>query len=489
MYIIDTISPLKLSLDEKNPRFRISINPSQEDIRLYMLNHENILRLANKMIEMNTILPGERIIVCKENKKNIVLEGNRRTTIYQMLLNRDLIPPEFCIAFPVPRKEFLEEIKKIQIDVVPDRESSMKFLAARHIEGVEKWSSVSKWRIAYELFKDGKKISDISEYLALPTSQINTFIYNYTLLLRAIQNDLFSEKEKENLSPLTLEPDKFIRIFKLLTKSLEITRNSSFHAVSGFISSKVLDEIIVMLARKAFIERTVDTRTTFADVTADIELILKKNKIHRKNSDTTNNAPSVQNDPQEEKVDSQNIADNNGDENDTSESGTGSKRNLPYFFSGLKFAHIKNTDPDGFGVVRVCCELKKMSNSTTHYIANFPIATAMLIRSLIENALVYHAKKQCTKSGQPLLQFIEDHNKNIKKLSSIIDKYVKEGENFIPDINVNQYFQALFGDKRTDVTSHLNWVVHRPHEFVIDPTILLRLPDQGLLAIINYLIR
>lgn len=48
MFTTKVLSPLDLHLDESNPRFRITVNPSQEDIREYMLTHENVLRLAKE---------------------------------------------------------------------------------------------------------------------------------------------------------------------------------------------------------------------------------------------------------------------------------------------------------------------------------------------------------------------------------------------------------------------------------------------------------
>jgi len=144
MFKMADVSTLDLHLDESNPRFWVNVNPSQEDIMKYMINHEKLLVLANSITNMNTLLPGERVIIFKDGGENIVLEGNRRTCVYQMLLNRELIPAEIRTAFPVAKDEFLKEISKISVDVVNNRQEAMTFLAARHIVGVEKWSSVTK---------------------------------------------------------------------------------------------------------------------------------------------------------------------------------------------------------------------------------------------------------------------------------------------------------------------------------------------------------
>ena len=159
MFMTMSVSPLDLHLDEKNPRFRINASPTQENIRQYMIQYEKLLVLANSMVKMDTLLPGERVIIFNDGENKIVLEGNRRTSIYQMLLDRSLIPLETRASFPIATDRFISEISHIPVDVVASREEAMAFLAARHIVGVEKWSSVSKWRISYEYYRDGSSLT------------------------------------------------------------------------------------------------------------------------------------------------------------------------------------------------------------------------------------------------------------------------------------------------------------------------------------------
>ena len=50
MYMTTYVTPLELVLDGNNPRFRFKMNPSQEDIREYMLKNEDVLVLAKKLL-------------------------------------------------------------------------------------------------------------------------------------------------------------------------------------------------------------------------------------------------------------------------------------------------------------------------------------------------------------------------------------------------------------------------------------------------------
>jgi len=493
MFTTTTVSPLDLHLDEENPRFRIKVNPSQDNIREYMLKHENILRLANKMVEMNTLLPGERIIIYSENGKNIVLEGNRRTSIYQMLLNRKLIPASHVNSYPSASKEFLEKISKLSVDVVKTRQEAMPYLAARHIEGVRKWSSVSKWRISYECFKEGRSIQEISEYLILPLNTIKTNICNYKILLRGINDPTWTEEEKKLLSPLEIKPDKLIRLFRLseTTQTLGLYFDDNYDLKSSYISDTDINNIIKELTRRAFIDNTLNTRSKFNDIREFIEKDIPSNTGENKEAHFSQKSkpagstsektskPSVPKNNESETTSQQ-------DKNPINQPGTGGKANLPYFFNGLKFGHLSADDPLTHGVTRISYEIKRFSDY--RLVRAYPISAAFLTRALIEHSLIYYAKKNHIQGQE---RFIWEHiqeNGFAPKLSKIINKYTKNLPNYITESTVRDYFENLFS-KYDETANPLNWVIHRPDEFVISPEMLINLPAQGLLRLINYLIR
>ena len=71
------LAPLDIALDRQNPRINVSRDDSESEIIRKLLEHEEIVDLARK-IAKSGLLPGERIIVVKENGQYVVLEGNRR---------------------------------------------------------------------------------------------------------------------------------------------------------------------------------------------------------------------------------------------------------------------------------------------------------------------------------------------------------------------------------------------------------------------------
>ena len=162
--------------------------------------------------------------------------------------------------------------------------------------------------------------------------------------------------------------------------------------------------------------------------------------------------------------------------------GSGGNRNLPYFFQGLQYGELNPNDADTHGVAAVCRELQLFSDRKL--VAACPIAAASLVRAIIEQAIKYYSKKHYIQ-GQDKL--IWEDIKNLTKLSKIIDKYKQNLHNYITDINMRQYFMALFGNYGDNIDP-LNWVIHRPAEFQLDAVTLIELPRKGLLALINFFI-
>jgi hypothetical protein len=96
----DSFDPKKLVLDRQNPRIEVPEGASQEQIRLKLLELEDVLDLARGIERNKGLFYGERIIVTEEEGKHVVLEGNRRVTACQMLLSPSLIPADFKTRFP-----------------------------------------------------------------------------------------------------------------------------------------------------------------------------------------------------------------------------------------------------------------------------------------------------------------------------------------------------------------------------------------------------
>ena len=158
----------------------------------------------------------------------------------------------------------------------------------------------------------------------------------------------------------------------------------------------------------------------------------------------------------------------------------------PYFFEGLDNTKLDPNNPSAHGVMELCSELYGFSNKSKHLIRNFPLAAAFLVRSIIEQSIIYYSKNNYIQGQNKLVyDCISDNNGYPDKFSKIIKTYVKNIDNFVEDTTIRQYFKHLFEDY--DKTANpFNWVIHRPSEFIMSPGQLEELPKGGLLTVINY---
>lgn len=185
----------------------------------------------------------------------------------------------------------------------------------------------------------------------------------------------------------------------------------------------------------------------------------------------------------EKKVDSSGGSD--GKSGTGAPANAGGKANLPYFFMGLKFDQLNPNDSDTHGVSRICNELKIFSER--RHCANLPISSAFLVRAIIEHSLILYSKKNKVQGQNKLIWENISHNGKAVNLHKIVENYLRNLSNYILDTNIREYFVNIFKDYNAN-TNPLNWVVHRPEEFVLAPDKLITLPSEGLLTVINYLI-
>lgn len=504
MYKTKNLSPLDVFLDENNPRFRFKMSPSQDEIREYMLINEDVLVLAKKIVKMDTLMPGERLMVFYDHqtKQHFVLEGNRRTCIFQMLLQRDLIPSAFVSRFPHAGSQLMSEIKEIPVDLVDSREQAMAFMAARHLEATRGWSSIAKWRVAFESFQDGKTEEAIADFLMLQKNQIRTYIRNYKLLKRAVENPSWTSDEIKKLDLMNVQPDKFIRIFHLAptTNALMLKYDSNYTLVSDLLSDSQLDDIIHIVAAKALIDGSINTRSTYADIVPFIDPILRgnqkasekeqgKNIIITAPTGTGNSNFSIGAGTFAEPFTGLGVPASLPVSTHTSSKS--SKPNLPYFFDGLNFAHLDTKKADTRGLILICNEIKQFSDKKS--VDRYPIAATYLTRALIEASIKYYSKTHHVQGLQNIKIWDRICNGKLEskiQLGDIIDKYRISLADFIANAEVRQYFTLCFGTSKDTnlIAAALNAVVHRPEEYILDSSTLKNLPSQGLLALINYFI-
>lgn len=531
MYTVQQVSTLALQLDAKNPRFILpDTGESQDNIRKYLLEQEDAIALTKNIVEYGGLMPGERIVVTKENDSYVVLEGNRRTCACQILIDRSLIPESVTNKIPVSSRQLSDLLSYVDVDVIPSREEARRFLATRHIERAREWSTIAKMRFCYEDYSIGHSVQQIKERTGLSISSINKYIKNYKILLRGLEGQ-WSPEEKAQLFILDIRPDKLIRIFDLsdTKRVLQLYFDGNQTLQSNLINATDLNEIIHVWTRKAFIENEMDTRTAFGEFRFNgdstgackhIAYILERyfNDV----GDTGRDGPSTgkdaaassgsnfgtapsgnESDTEVDKTSGLGASGNsNANSNPNNGGGTttgggassggfnpgssppmGGGPNLSHFFGALNWSNVRESEHNGKGVIAVCKELAKISGSSS-FVNSYPICTAFIIRALIEQSLKFYAKKKGYWAAIMQTYHSTGRNSGDPQLSFIINEFTTHKSVWIPDQNMRRIFEVVFA-RRIQVDK-FNLVIHCPECYTLSPDSLKAIPGEGLLALANY---
>lgn len=199
----DVIDVEKLELDLQNPRLPKHIRDQNDitQIRDYLLNKEDVLRIARN-IANNGYHRSAVAIVCKENGRTIVLDGNRRLAACQFLLKPELATngrdkKELEELSKIANKQ---ELKKVKIAVAPSRKEAEKEIWDIHVSQLLKpWQVLQKLRMYRNLIDSGEyDINSASFEYGVTAAQFKKELeklFFYEQILEQIR----TEKDEEEL--------------------------------------------------------------------------------------------------------------------------------------------------------------------------------------------------------------------------------------------------------------------------------------------------
>lgn len=207
-----SLSVSNLKLDKDNPRIpSYASTKTVKDIISYLIEHEQIERLANKIVEKGFICH-DPIYVVKENDRYVVAEGNRRVAALQCLFDPNLV------SNPIKRKGFeklknkfgSDLIEKVDVYVAPSRRDIENVLFELHAEGKLQWSRQQKNKFIAEIgITSGESIENIADRFNVKPSEIQDSVQEYLIekyfteigLPTNIENKVL--QEKFNISTLS----------------------------------------------------------------------------------------------------------------------------------------------------------------------------------------------------------------------------------------------------------------------------------------------
>lgn len=375
------LDPLKILLDAKNPRIEVDANSTQSEIRLKLLEFEDVLDLARNIDKSGGLFYGERIITVVEKGRQVVLEGNRRVAACQMLLDPTLVPATFKLRFPSASSSTKATISQLSSDIAPTREVAEPILTKRHTErGVKPWSPVAKMRRAVRLL-DRLSVEEVAQLLGTSKSQVKKLVRPYRLLKYAMDLKGWSEDERKVLEDEKLKTNPYTRFFTLsVTKEvLQIHFDDDENIVSA-LPAKVFQEQMKRIIRDFLIPDPAtgrprcDTRT---DPTKYFTALI--NSPEGKAAGVTD--PSSTNDS---KKDTDPPTTRDGPYRGGPTHAGGSRPTTPkasVFFENLE-CHIQDDR-----LIKLSQEIKSINHE------KMPITASLLTRAIFECALVYKLQK------------------------------------------------------------------------------------------------
>ena len=246
-----------LNLDLNNPRIKYRGVPlNQTQIMKFLIENEKVYELAKKISEEGYFV-GEEPIICIENNKKIVLEGNRRTSALKLLQDpkkylsnakaNTLLQNILKNNFPVD--------KKIRCYIAPNRLLANPIIYERHNGAtLQKWKTGNQYAFVAEMYyQDGLVIEDICDVLNESRAKILKPLKAYNLFLEGQE---LLEKELG---------------IKIDIANFEITNLERFYnyeearKIIGIEFDNENGELIINLPREEFEKRLLEVFKTLLD--------------------------------------------------------------------------------------------------------------------------------------------------------------------------------------------------------------------------------
>ncbi|MFH1825047.1 MAG: ParB/Srx family N-terminal domain-containing protein [Candidatus Firestonebacteria bacterium] len=177
-----------LFLDLENIRLQVEGQTSQDALINDLFLNEDAMQTLES-IATNGFFPDEIPVVIRENKKLVVIDGNRRVAALKVLLHPEIVPSK-----ETKIRELIKSagplIKEMEVVLAPDRDSVRHFLASKHTHDTRRpWRPLRQAYFYKAELARGKTVQDLrKEY---PNVDIDKFLklINIHRIAKSIQYD------------------------------------------------------------------------------------------------------------------------------------------------------------------------------------------------------------------------------------------------------------------------------------------------------------
>lgn len=156
---IKKIGTKDLNLDWKNPRlaeFGITSKTSPDEILKVLWDNMALEEIVTSLVA-HGFFDTEPLIAVEEEGKLVIIEGNRRLAAVMIVRDPSLVQNKLDeIVLSRITKEKVEELDKLPVITVKDRQEAWRFIGFKHINGPAKWNSFAKAQHIAQVHKEYK---------------------------------------------------------------------------------------------------------------------------------------------------------------------------------------------------------------------------------------------------------------------------------------------------------------------------------------------
>jgi len=303
-----------------------------------------------------------------------------------------------------------------------------------------------------------------------------------------------------------MEVTRFTRLFgtKGATAALKLSYDPNTLKPKSELPKEIFEKALELIVKATLVEKITNTRATFNQVPGLKELLesvdsseeivvdddpsaLNSQGERRSNQGSPDELPASgesvptqplnQVGPSTPSPQSPNTGNDHTEPNDPIVPGP--MPQVPCFFEGLDTSSLSNTDQDARGILSIAKEIREIS--TERLLRKFPNAAAMLLRSLLEQAMKYHLRK--AGEWDNLLKSLNGRDPSLEKL---IKYYRNHMNDLLPKLEIRRTFIAVFNNEGTKEA--LDLIVHNTYLSSASPAMLTAIARGGMFALIQALL-
>lgn len=186
-----------LAFDVKNPRlpdFNLPNNPTEEEVIEVLWEAMDVQELVLS-IAASGFFRHEPLIVAQEDRKNIVIEGNRRLAAVKVLLE-PAIAEELKAEVPKLAKNAREALRELPT-ISSTRKDAWRYLGFKHVNGPAKWSSYAKSRYIADVHrKFGVELKEIANQIGDTHKTVQRLFRGLMVIEQAERMKVFSREDR-----------------------------------------------------------------------------------------------------------------------------------------------------------------------------------------------------------------------------------------------------------------------------------------------------